>query len=378
MFKPRFELSRLIYGVKMVCTKKNLHSGLSVASRVIGSGNTLPILNNILFKTEDGRLRLSSTNLEMAINTWVGGKIEEEGEITVPARLINDYINNLVSEKITITSKNQTLFLEAQNAQTHIKGLSSEEFPLIPKIKEESFTKADGKELGEAISQVTFAAAFSETQPEISGVLMVFDGETLTLAATDRYRLAESRVKLQLPVSAARQVIVPARAVNELGRVMGAGVVDIFLGEGQICFRAPDIELVSRLIEGQYPDYKQIIPANYSSEAEVRRDEFIQSLKAASLFASENNNIELDLNPQNKLITIKSQSSQVGDSEIRLEAVISGPKNTIVFNYRYLLECLGNLSDEKITLKVIGSSSPAALVPAGRDNYLYIVMPIKI
>jgi len=364
--------------MKMVCTKKNLNSGLAITSRVIGSGNTLPILNNILFKTEEGRLRLSSTNLEMAINTWVGGKIEEEGEITVPARLINDYVNNIVSEKITITSKNQTLLLEAQNTQTHIKGLSPEEFPLIPEIKEDGFVKIDGKELSAAIKEVTFSAAFSETQPEISGVLFVFEENTLTLAATDRYRLAEAKVKLQSPITSAKQVIVPARAVNEIGRVMGSGVVEIFLGEGQICFRAPDIELISRLIEGQYPDYKQIIPKNYATEAEVSREEFIQSLKAASLFASENNNIELDLNPQNKLITIKSQSSQVGDSEIGLEAKFSGQKNNIIFNYRYLLECLGNLSDEKVMLKIIGASSPAAIVPMGRENYLYIVMPIKI
>src|SRR3989344_5247775 len=135
--------------MKMVCTKKNLNTGLVIASRVIGSGNTLPILNNILFKTDEGRLKLSSTNLEMAINTWVGGKIEEEGEITVPARLVNDYVNNLIADKITISSKNHTLFLEAEKAQTHIKGLSSEEFPLIPQIKEEIFTKIDAKEFAE-------------------------------------------------------------------------------------------------------------------------------------------------------------------------------------------------------------------------------------
>lgn len=379
MFKHfLFDPPKLINRVKMVCTKKNLNSGLAITSRVIGSGNTLPILNNILFKTEEGRLRLSSTNLEMAINTWVGGKIEEEGEITIPARLINDYVNNIVSEKITITSKNQTLFLEAQNAQTHIKGLSSEEFPLIPQIKEESFGKVDGKELSRAIKEVTFSAAFSETQPEISGVLFSFDGQEMIIAATDRYRLAEGKIKLITPVAAPKQIIVPARAVNELGRVMGTGVVEIFLGDGQICFRTLDIELVSRLIEGQYPDYKQIIPKSYGTEAEVDREEFMQSLKGASLFASENNNIELDLNPQNKEITIKSQSSQVGDSEIRLEGKIEGQKNTIIFNYRYLLECLNNLSDEKIILKIINAASPAAIVPAGRENYLYIVMPIKI
>ena len=332
--------------MKMVCTKKNLNTGLVIASRVIGSGNTLPILNNILFKTDEGRLKLSSTNLEMAINTWVGGKIEEEGEITVPARLVNDYVNNLIADKITISSKNQTLFLEAEKANTHIKGLSPEEFPLIPQVKEGGFAKIEGK--------------------------------NLVLAATDRYRLAERKVELASEVATPRQIIVPARTVNELARILGDGLADIYLTDGQICFKTMDTELVSRLIEGQYPDYKQIIPKNFSTEAEVEKDQLIQSLKGASLFASENNNIELDLNPQNKQIMIKSQSAQVGDSEIRLDAKFNGQKNSIIFNYRYLLECLNNLTDEKVVLKIINSSSPAAIAPVGRENYLYIVMPIKI
>ena len=364
--------------MKMVCTKKNLNTGLVIASRVIGSGNTLPILNNILFKTDEGRLKLSSTNLEMAINTWVGGKIEEEGEITVPARLVNDYVNNLIADKITISSKNQTLFLEAEKANTHIKGLSPEEFPLIPQVKEGGFAKIEGKNLREAIHEVTFAAAFSETQPEISGVLFSFEGKNLVLAATDRYRLAERKVELASEVATPRQIIVPARTVNELARILGDGLADIYLTDGQICFKTMDTELVSRLIEGQYPDYKQIIPKNFSTEAEVEKDQLIQSLKGASLFASENNNIELDLNPQNKQIMIKSQSAQVGDSEIRLDAKFNGQKNSIIFNYRYLLECLNNLTDEKVVLKIINSSSPAAIAPVGCENYLYIVMPIKI
>lgn len=364
--------------MKIVCTKKNLNQGLTTTSRAIGSGNTLPVLNNILVKTEGGRLKLSSTNLEIAINTWVGGKIEEEGELTVPARLINDYVNNLPTEKITISSKDQTLYLEAEKAKTHIKGLAPEEFPLIPHLGEQVFTEVDAPTLKDAISEVVFASSYSETQPEISGVLFNFDEETLTLAATDRYRLAEARLPLKKGLSAARQVIIPARAVNELTRVLGGGMVEIYLAEGQIMFKGEDVELISRLIEGQYPDYKQIIPKNFITEAEVDRTAFIQSLKAASLFASDNNNVELELNPQNKQLVIRSQSAQTGDSEIGLDATSSGQKNTVVFNFRYLLECLNNLADERVVLKVIDATSPAAVAPAKREDYLYIVMPIKI
>jgi len=364
--------------MKAVCTKKNLNKGLQTTSRIIGSGNTLPILNNILFKTDEGRLKLSSTNLEMAINTWVGGKIEEEGEITVPARLVNEYINNLLTEKVTISSKNQSLSIESEKAKTNINGLPPEDFPLIPKVTETVYAKADAQEFQHAIREVAFAAAYSETQPEISGILFIFEDKILTMAATDRYRLAEGKVKLTEGVGELKQVIVPARAVVELNRILESGVVEIFLSEGQFCAKTADTELVSRLIEGQYPDYKQIIPKSFSTEAAVNKEEFIQSLKAASVLAGDNNNVELLFNPQTKLVTIKSQSAQSGESEINLDGEFIGEKNSIIFNYRYLLECLNNLGDEKVIFKIINSSSPAEIVPAERDDYLYIVMPIKI
>lgn len=364
--------------MKILCTKKNLNQALLVTSRAISQTNTLPVLNNILLKTNGGRLQVSSTNLEIAINTWVGGKIEEEGELTVPAKLINEYISNLPGDKITISSQNQTLTLEAEKAKTHIRGLAGEEFPLIPKIKEGVFAKIQANEIARAVPEVVFAASFSESQPEISGVLLAFAEKTLTLAATDRYRLAEGRAELQEAVTTGRQVIVPVKTVSELGRIAQGGEVEIFLTEGQIMFRTPEVELTSRLIEGQYPDYKQIIPTLFTTEAEVLRVALLQSIRAASLFATDNHNIELEVSAQNKQLIIKSQSAQTGDSEIRLDAQITGQKNSIIFNYRYILDCLNNLSDEKVVLKLIDSAAPAAICPTNRENYLYIVMPIKL
>ncbi len=367
--------------MKVVCTKKNLVRALGTTSRIIGSGSTLPILNNILMKTDQGRLKLSSTNLELAINTWVGGKIEEEGEITIPAKLINDYVNNIPAEKVSLSStpKTQTLYLEAEKTQTHIKGLGAEEFPLIPQITEQPYAKLNGPDLRGAVEEVGFAASYSETQPEISGILFAFGGKELTLTATDRYRLAERKLNLLEEVEGSRQIIIPARAVNEVSRIVYEGIIEVQLTENQICFKTDEWELTSRLIEGQYPDYKQIVPTNFLTEAEVLRLELVQSLKGASLFATDSNNVEVELNPQGRQLVLKSQSAQIGDSEIRLDAAaFSGQKNQIIFNYRYLLECLNNLPDEKVILKVINSASPAALTPQGRENYFYIVMPIKI
>lgn len=364
--------------MKGIFTRKNLTSALNQCSRIISAGAALPILNNFLLKTDKGRLKISATNLEMGINIWVGGKIEEEGEITIPAKLINDYITNILSEKLTLTKKNQTLLLEGETTQTTIKGLNADEFPLIPQIKDESFCKIQGSELVRAIREVSFAAAYSETQPELSGVLFIFEGKNLTIAATDRYRLAEAKITLASEVDSPKQVIIPHRAVLEIGRTSETGAVEIFLSEGQICIKTDTTELTSRLIDGQYPDYKQIIPKNFVSEAEVARTELAQSLKAASLFAVDNNNIELQLNPQTKSLVIKSQSAQIGESEITLAADIRGEKNSIIFNYRYLLDCLNNLLDDKVKLMVASSLSPAQIAPVGRENYLYMAMPIKI
>jgi DNA polymerase-3 subunit beta len=365
--------------MKALCTKKNLNQGLSICSRIIGSGNTLPVLNNILLRTDQGRIKFSSTNLELAVNTWVGGKIEEEGDITVPAKLINEYINNLAEEKITISSKNHNLFLDADQSKSFIKGLPSEEFPLIPEIGEGIYTSVSGQDLTRAINEVGFAASYSETQPEISGVLFSFNGQTLTLSATDRYRLAEEKIQLNKPAPEDKQIIVPSRAANELGRVFAQKEnVEIFLSEGQAMFKSDDIELITRLIEGQYPEYQQIIPKNFTTSQTLRRTELTQALKAVSLFATDTNNIEIELDPKAQKVMVKSQSNQAGEGEVSLVGSGQGEKTSVVFNHRYLLECLNNISDDEVTIKVIDPSSPAAIVPNGRENYLYIVMPIKI
>jgi len=363
--------------MKAVCKKNNLNTGLATASRIISTNNSLPVLNNILLRTELGRLKISSTNLELAINTWVGGKIEEEGDITIPAKLINDYVNSLTTEKLTISSKNQTLYLETSESKSHIKGLSSEEFPLIPQIQEPLYAKIKGTELAAAIHTVVFAASFSETQPEISGVLFEFNGAELIIAATDRYRLAEARVKVAEKPSETRRIIIPNRSVVELGRVMQGGDVEIYLSEGQIMFKNDSIELISRVIEGLYPDYQQIIPKNFTSEAETEKTEMIRALRAVGLFATDTNNIEIEIDPQGKRVVVRSQANQTGDSEVAVQAETIGRGNKIIFNHKYLLDCLNNLNDERVILKTIDPSSPAAIVPKGREDYIYIVMPIK-
>jgi DNA polymerase-3 subunit beta len=365
--------------MKLICTKENLKRGLFLVSRIVGTGNPLQVLNNILIKTDQGRIKLSSTNLEIGVNAWVGAKIEEEGALTVPARLINEYINNLPSEKVTLESdKDSTLKLESENYHTNIKGLSAEDFPLIPQVADEALAKIDGVELRSALSETIWASATNETQPEISGVYMAFEGDLLRIAATDRYRLAERTASLLEPVKATKEVIVPARTVSELYKILnsGRGAVEIYFSESQVMFKFDETELISRLIDGQYPDYRQIIPKEFKTNSEVAREDFIHALKAASLFAPDSNNVNIEVKPTGITVTASSMSS--GENKTQIPATVTGDENAAVFNFRYLLDCLNNLSEPKINFKMINDSSPSAIQPLGRDNYTYIVMPIKL
>ena len=366
--------------MKLVCTKENLKRGLFVVSRVVGSGNPLQVLNNILIKTDSGRIKLSSTNLEIGINTWVGGKVEKEGSLTVPARLINEYINNLPSEKVTLEStENNTLNLESENYHTNIKGLSAEDFPLIPQVVDEPFAKIDSGELKQALSETIWASATNETQPEISGIFMAFEEDKLRIAATDRYRLAERTVQLKGEVSGVKEVIIPSRTVSEVYKILGGvtGEVEIYFSESQVLFKFEDTELISRLIDGHYPDYRQIIPKEFKTETEVEREEFIHALKAAALFVPDSNNVTVQVTPGTG-ITVTASSVGAGENTTQIKAKVTGEENSAVFNYRYLLDCLNNLSEPQVKFKTINDSSPAAIVPVKRDNYTYIVMPIKL
>ncbi|HEV8601595.1 MAG TPA: DNA polymerase III subunit beta [Patescibacteria group bacterium] len=364
--------------MRLVCTKDNLKKGLFVVSRVVGTGNPLQVLNNILVKTDQGRIKLSSTNLEIGVNTWIGGKIEEEGSLTVPARLINEYINNLPTDKVLISSKDTTLNLESENYHTNIKGLSAEDFPLIPQVQDEAYAKVSGEDLKKALSETIWAAAVNETQPEISGIYFAFEEDKLRIAATDRYRLAERMLKLAEPVAHPKDVIVPARTILELYKILGAGKynVEIYFSESQVLFKFDETELISRLIDGQYPDYQQIIPKEFKTEVVLGRDDLIHALKATSLFAPESNNIQIDVDESG--ITVAASSAQAGENVTKVPAKVTGDKNSAVFNFRYLIDCLNSLPESGVVFKMISDSSPAMVTPEKRSDYLYIVMPIKL
>jgi len=375
--------------MKISCTQENLNQGLNIVSHIAGRNSNLPILANILIKVSDKIITLSTTNLEIGITVDIRGKIEKEGEFSVDAKLFSNYIALLPKERIDLELINDELKIECSNQKTKIKIQNATDFPLIPKVDKNNPYLISVKELKNSIPEVVFAAANSEIRPEISGVLMDFIENKLILAATDSYRLTEKKIELLQKNNQDNKIIIPVKTLQELWRILGVfkddisledtDNIEIYLNENQIMFSYNGVDLISRVIEGQYPPYNQIIPQKFQTLIKLNNTELIKIVKTSSLFAKSGiYDIKLDFSDDEKNhLIITSSSSQTGESVAKLEAEIKGENNFIVLNYRYLLEGLQNINSERVVIEANDKNSLCILRPEGIDNYLYLIMPIR-
>lgn len=375
--------------MKFSCLEENLKQGLFTVGHIAGKNVNLPILNNILIDATEGNVRLVSTNLEIGISSLLRGRIDKEGSFTVDAKILSDYVNLLPNKKVNIELVNENIIIDCENYKTKIKGVSAEDFPLIPKIERNDCCKVNLEEFKKAISQVAFAASTNENRIELSGVLFTFSNNELVLAATDSYRLAEKKIKVSYVLSEGetKKIIIPGKTVQEVYRILSGakdevGVeseeVEIYLADNQILFVYGTTEIVSRLIEGQYPDYKQIIPSLSKTNSLVEVKQLVRAVKASALFSKTGvNDINLDFPKEKNQIIISSASGQTGESITDIEAQISGEDNGVVVNYRYLLDGLNNINNEMVKIEVVDGNTPCILKPEKDDSFLYIVMPIK-
>ena len=374
--------------MKIFSLQENLKQGLALVSHVAGKNINLPILNNVLIKAGAGKIRLMATNLEIGIISTGRGKIETEGAFTVNAKIISDCVGLLSNKKIELNQTNNDLAVSCENYQVKIKGQSAEEFPLIPEVDRKNYFSAQAGAVKGAISQVIFATLLSEARLELSGVLFVFSGNSLTIVATDSYRLAEKKIQIKSNNEEEKRVIVPAKTLQELLRVLSVNLDDeveennkeikFYLSDNQILFIYGSTELVSRLVEGQYPDYQQIIPTTSKTKIIIDRQELIRAVKIASLFSKTGiNDINLDFPLSKNQVVVSSISGQTGENITKLEAKVTGDENSLVVNYRYLLEGLSNVEKEMIKIEVIDGNTPCLVRPEQDESYLYIIMPIK-
>ncbi len=360
---------------------------MALVSGIASKNANLPILGNILIKAEEQKVEVIATNLELAVIVTLRSKVEQSGSFTVPARTLADFVNLLSEEKIELELKESELEVVCGKSTTKIKGTSAEEFPVIPSSENGHGFLIAKTDLRAGLGQVLPAMARNDIRPELSGVFFGFNtnGQTgLIMAATDSYRLAEKKLKV-IQGQGEFKVIVPGRTAGEIGRILslveeeaGEANARVLLTENQLVLRYGNVQMISRLVEGQYPDYTQIIPKDFKTTAEFSTDKMVKEIKAASLFTTTGvNAVSMDLNVSQGTIGVSSTSTQTGEYASEIPAELQGEENSILLNHRYVLDGLNNLTGEVSTLRVVSGDNPCLFQSQGDDSYLYIVMPIR-
>ncbi|MEA2085423.1 MAG: DNA polymerase III subunit beta, partial [Chloroflexota bacterium] len=375
--------------MKLSCLQENLSRGLGVVGRAVATRTTLPITSNVLLATDQSRLKLVATNLEMAISCWIGAKVEEEGAITVPARLLTEFISSLPEERvdISLSPRAKTLELKCARFEARISGVDAADFPPIPGVEDGVTTRVEVEDLRQGIARVAFAAATEESRPVLTGVDAQFDGNLLTLAAADGFRLAVHKLPLSAPVSQKTEVIVPARTLNELNRLTAdqeeAVELTVNSSKGQALFRLKDIELVSQLVQGTFPNYTQLIPQSYNTRVVVGVADFLRATRTASIFARDGSGIvRLVVTPGGELapgkMVVSARSEELGDDVGEIDVAVDGEEAKIAFNGKYLADVLSVLREAQVALETTNPSSPGVIRPVGTDNYIHVVMPMFV
>lgn len=383
--------------MKLICTQENFKRAIFNSERVVSKQTTLPILVNILIEADKKGLLFSATNLEMGVVVRIGARVEKEGKITLPAKLLSNFVNNLPpGENIEIEGNEQVFKIKSGSSKASIKGLPAADFPLIPQKKSEAQLQIEGKELAAMIKKVISAVAFNETRQELTGVNVIFGEKELFFAATDSFRLAEYRLPISSKDISAdpyralldkkENIIIPASTLLELGRIITEEdkAVKIAIEEGQIFFEVNGTTLVSRLINGKYPDYKHIMPKEFKTRVVGEKGIIQGALKMASIFASgKTGEIRLKTDPGKGEASIEAKSVEVGENISELKLDTTGDSQDVVFNARYLLDGINTIETAQVAILINSSTTPVALKEIDEKtgevlgDYVYIVMPIK-
>ena len=373
--------------MKVTVLQENLAHGLSIVSRAVSPRSTLPVLSNILIASDEGRLRLSATNLELGITCWIAARIEQEGSTTVPARTFADLINALPIDQVQLTldTQTQSLHVHGGTSNNDIKCIDAQEFPPLPVPDMDGAVQLNVADFKEMIQQVAFAASTDEARPVLMGVLVSVEKDQITMAAADGFRLSVRKATLSSSLPQPFTAIIPARALNELARVSSDGEEPIYMvmpkGRGQVLFRVKDVEVVSQLIDGTFPDYQQIIPRNYKSRTLVSTLSMLKACKQAEIFAREGSNVaRLNIKsagePGPGTVKISAQSEETGSNETVVEATIEGVGLLIGFNVKYLREVLEVIKTPNVALETSTPNAPGVIRPVGDDNFLHVIMPM--
>ena len=383
--------------MKLSCLQENLNKGLAIVGRAVATRTTLPITQNVLLSTDRAMLKLSATNLEIAITTWIGAMVEEEGSVTVPARLLTEFVASLPAEPINVTMEDpsRSLQLTCSRSEAQINGTDAQEFPPIPTVDDGLTTKIDSHVLKTAIARVVFAAATEESRPVLTGVKLELEDDRFTMAAADGFRLAVHKGKLAEPVSEPVSIILPARTLNELSRLLGDQDTSVEItmtpNKGQILIRLENIELVSQLIQGTFPNYSQLIPQTYQTRSVCDLQQLSRAARTASIFARDGSGIiRLQMIPASDgpsteaeglhpgKVVISAKTEEMGENQDEVDINMEGEESKIAFNSKYLLDVLSVMDRGDVALETTTPSSPGVFKPIDSDEYVHVVMPMFV
>ena len=373
--------------MNFLCTKNHLLQGLQIGEFIIGNNTNLPILNNVLIQTDKTKLNLITTNLELGISLLIPAKIKKEGSLTIPIKLLGSFIRTLPNGTLEGTEHNKTLIIKTAETISKFKGEDSTNYPILPKIEKKQPVIITAKNFAYNIQKVIKATSVVHSKPELTGVYIRFASKQAIFAATDSFRLSEKKQKVEEKQE--YEFILPVKTAQEIVRIFqqdeSSSQLQCFITPSQALFEylpnenslIPQMQIVSRMIEGDYPDYTQIIPQTWKTKIIVSRTDFLNNIKSAGLFANKLQEVKLHISPEQKKVNLQTQDYDMGEYKSSIPCTVEGEEQTITFNYQYLLDGLQNIDDEDVVIKIQQNDTPAIIEPQDSSGYTYILMPIR-
>lgn len=364
--------------MKIECSVEKIKSAVSQAERITGKNLTLPVLGAVLLNASQKSLKIRSTNLSLGIEIEIPAKVEEEGVLAISGSVLNAVFSNISpNENILIENKDGNLLVKSKKSQIKLKSQPHEDFPTIPQVSGSVF-EIDSKKLVGGIKSVYYSSSVSDIKPEISSVFVYSNNDTLVFVSTDSFRLAEKKIKMR-NIEDISGIIIPFKNITEILKVFSdfSGMIKVCFNKNQISFSAENIYLTSRIIDGAFPDYKQIIPKNTLTDVVVLKQDLLNALKLSNIFSDKFNQVNLNISPKNKVFELSSSNNDVGENKTQLDAVINGEDVFLSFNYKYFLDCFQSITTDSISIKFSGGSSPIVVSPVSDTSFTYLIMPMN-
>lgn len=364
--------------MKLLCVKEKIKNAVSIADRVTNKNLSLPILGSILLSTEKNHLKIRATNLDLGIEIIIPSKIEKEGIIAIPSGILSNFLSNIYDETVCFEVIDNNLFISTKNNSTTIKSYPPDDFPLLPVVSKDTFFTIPSKKLLDGFKSVWYSAGTSDIKPEIASVYVYTNENNIFFTATDSFRLAEKKIQFEGKDDIST-VLIPYRNALEITKILEyiQGDVDVFFNKNQIVFKHDSLYVTSRLVDGIFPDYKQIIPKNFKTEVIVLKHDFLNSLKITNLFSNKFNQVLFTIHPQKKVFEVTAKNADIGENKTFLQAAISGEPVHLQFNQRYITDCLQSIPTESVCLQMNGEGKPLIIRGVGDPSFLCLVMPLN-